>query len=957
MKKSLLLLSLCLTVTIGSRAQQSDLLNVKETTLSNGMTVWLNEDHTQPKIYGAVVVKAGAKDCPGTGIAHYFEHIMFKGNERMGTTDYAAERVWLDSISAQYDLLAQTKDDSLRSTIQKKINELSLKAADYAIPNEFNRLISKYGGSNLNAATGMDVTFYHNTFLPQFIEQWCWLNSERMINPVFRLFQAELENVYEEKNRSEDAVGGAMDKALKAVFKDHPYAEPIIGTTESLKNPRLSEMAAFYKKYYVAQNMGLVLCGDIAADSLQPLLERTFGRIPKGNDAKRNIVAMPQIEPATVPIKLPIPIVKAEALVFNGPTDYEKDAVILEVCNKMLTNGKAGMLDSLMNEHELLASMALRTAFNDAGVQVLAVIPKIFGSMKKAEKKCFEQIERLKQGNFSDELLQQVKKNMLIEAEQQLETIDSRSDLMVDVFSQGHKWQEVLAQLDELKAIGRDDIVRVANKYFTDRYLRLQKKFGISEKETLKQPGYKPIEPKNCDAKSAFAQQLEQLPNSSQALRLIDMERDAKRSRLAQGVTLYTTENPVNDIFTFKMRFLNGSKQTPVLEQLCDYLTLIGTDSLNKQQLESAWQRIGVDMEIIPGDETTTFSLTGREEQLEESLRLLNHFLTHAKGDKKSLSELKKNNKVNHSSFGKTKDDVMPVMLEYVLYGEQSKKRTQLSVKEVNKLDMEQLDKVFHELQENEVELFYCGRQATDVVARLSSELLSTAGKRNPRTEPYRRMKGYDENTVFFYHVPKSRQNFVLSYEQLAPASTAEQRAVAQLWAQYMGGGMSSVIFQNIREFRSLAYSTQGIIRMPSLPRHGADSLCFVSVAGTQADKTNQAMATLDSLLQKMPMKTENLEAARQEVLNDIQNSYPSFRNVATTIANLRLEGYEHHPDQAIAEKTTEVSAQQIMDYHRQHVADNKRVWIVIGDRKQTDFNELSRYGKVIELKKKDIFK
>ena len=222
-------------------------LQVRELKLSNGMTVWLNEDHSQPKVFGAVVVRAGAKDCPNTGIAHYFEHIMFKGTDRMGTTDYAAEKPWLDSISAQYDLLSQTKDEAERNRIQLHINELSLKAADYAIPNEFNRLISKYGGSGLNAGTSYDLTFYHNSFLPQFIEHWCWLNSERLITPVFRGFQGELENVYEEKNRAADGMGDLQNRIFGAVFKTQPYAYPILGSTENLKNPRQSDMAAFIR--------------------------------------------------------------------------------------------------------------------------------------------------------------------------------------------------------------------------------------------------------------------------------------------------------------------------------------------------------------------------------------------------------------------------------------------------------------------------------------------------------------------------------------------------------------------------------------------------------------------------------------------------------------------------------------------------------------------------------------
>ena len=222
----LILLTLCWG--IGATAGG---LDVKELKLKNGLTVWLNEDHSQPKVYGAVVVKAGAKDCPNTGIAHYLEHVLFKGTQKIGTVDYEAERVWLDSISAKYNELSETKDATRRLAIQQDISRLSQRAADYAIPNEFDRLISRYGGSGLNASTSYDVTEYHNTFAPQFLEQWCWLNSERMLNPVFRLFQGELETVYEEKNRAADnLITGAIERVMAKAFKGHPYQYPIIGS-------------------------------------------------------------------------------------------------------------------------------------------------------------------------------------------------------------------------------------------------------------------------------------------------------------------------------------------------------------------------------------------------------------------------------------------------------------------------------------------------------------------------------------------------------------------------------------------------------------------------------------------------------------------------------------------------------------------------------------------------------
>ena len=194
----------------------SDFLQVREHKLSNDLTVWLNEDHSQPKIFGAVVVKAGAKDSPNTGIAHYFEHMMFKGTDKIGTIDYESEKVLLDIIAEKYDALADTEDPNMRAHLQQIINDLSVRAAEYVIPNEFDRLISRFGGTKLNAGTSYDYTLYFNTFSPQYISQWAEINSERLVNPVFRLFQSELETVYEEKNMYGDTMAShrEIDRTL-----------------------------------------------------------------------------------------------------------------------------------------------------------------------------------------------------------------------------------------------------------------------------------------------------------------------------------------------------------------------------------------------------------------------------------------------------------------------------------------------------------------------------------------------------------------------------------------------------------------------------------------------------------------------------------------------------------------------------------------------------------------------
>ena len=935
-------------------------LQVKELKLKNGMTVWLNEDHSQPKVFGAVVVKAGAKDCPNTGIAHYFEHIMFKGTDRIGTIDYQAEKPWLDSISAQYDLLSQTKDDAERTRIQMHINELSLKAADYMIPNEFNRLISKYGGSRLNAGTGYDMTYYHNSFLPQFIEQWCWLNSERLMNPVFRGFQGELENVYEEKNRAADGMGDIQGKIMGAVFKKQPYAYPIIGSTENLKNPRLSDMSEFYKKYYVASNMGLILCGDITpSDKLTELLEQTFGRVQTGPVPQRGYSPMPDIQAGEAcEVKLPIPLLGIEALIYKAPTDFEPDAIALELANGLLSNGKAGRLDSLMNEHKVMMALATTVGFDDAAGTVLLVIPKLLGKMKTAEGRALEQVQQVMDGHFSEQQLEALKQEMLINAKQDLETIDKRSVLLIEAFSKGKTWQDILDKMESIQRVTKADVVAAAKKYYGANHITLTKKYGTSDKETLKQPGYKPISPKNMDAKSNFAKMLEQMPVQQVAVRTVDFERDVTTQQLNAHATLYYKENPVNDIFSFRLRYLDGKLHTPKLDVLSSYLSQLGTDSLKKQQLEKAWQRIGTTMEVEVGDQTFSLSLTGPDNELKPALQLLAHFLRAAKGDEEALDEAKDADKVNRKGFGKQKDDVLGPAFHRILYGQKSGFLTQLSKKEIKALQSDDLLSLFRELQHYDCELFYCGRRPIEKVATELQQTLPLAQCSRPKADTYRPLQQYAEPTVFFYDVPKSRQNYVVSYDAVSALSTAEERARFALWDEYFGGGMSSVLFQNVREFRSLAYSTDGKRITTSLVQHPQEPLGYITATGTQADKTLEALATIDSLLRQMPMKEENLEAARQSALNDIQNDYPTFREMGAYVANQRMDGYHTDSHADMARLLPAVNVQDVVQFHQQHIANNKnRAWIIIGDKKLTDLKALERYGKVVVLKKEDVYR
>ena len=414
----------------------------------------------------------------------------------------------------------------------------------------------------------------------------------------------------------------------------------------------------------------------------------------------------------------------------------------------------------------------------------------------------------------------------------------------------------------------------------------------------------------------------------------------------------------MNDIFTFTLRYKDGELHTPALNVLSGYISALGTDSLKKQQLEQAWQRMGTTIEVSSGDKTFSLSLTGLDNQFAPSLQLLAHFLSAAKGDDEALKEAKDADKVDRKSFGKQKDDVLSPALSYIIYGDKSKYLNQLSKKEIKDLKSDALLGLFRELQQYDCELFYCGRQPIENVVMAAQQALPLSQCQKPQADTYREIQQPTESVVYFYDVPKSRQNYVVSYDGIGPQPTVEQRAKLNLWEKYFAGGMSSVLFQNVREFRSLAYSTSGQSVSVSRAKYPQEPLAFFTATGTQADKTMEAIATIDSLLHQMPMKEENLEAARQSVLNSIQNNYPTFRNVGNYVANLRMNGYTYDIYADDARLIPTVSMQDVIQFHQQNIANNQnRIWLIIGDKKLTDLKALAHYGKVVELKTEDIIK
>ena len=936
-------------------------LQVKEIKLSNGLTVWLNEDHSQPQVFGAVVVKAGAKNSPNTGIAHYFEHMMFKGTDKIGTINYPAEKVLLDAIVAKYDELSLTaKDEKERSRIQSEINRLNIQAAEYVIPNEFNRLISRYGGTLLNAGTSYDYTVYFNTFSPSCIAQWAELNSERLLNPVFRMFQTELETVYEEKNMHRDDVfRDAMEKILERFFYPHPYAYSILGSAQYLKNPRLSEMMDFFDAYYVASNMGLILSGDFDTETCLPILEAAFSRIRDKEVPRMEQKALPPFQgEEKFQVRLPIPLVKGAAFAFRGVPANHPDQVALNIVIGLLNNSNGtGYFDQLMVNRKLMAAMTLNESFNDAGFLGIAVVPKlVFQTLANAKELVWEEVERIKNGDFSEEMFSSLKLEQKRKYVSRLEAISSRSEMMITLFSQGKSWHSYLEEIERINNLTKEDVIATARKYFTGSYLYVTKKTGKYPKDNLPKPNLQPVIPRNAEVSSDYARQLEKIPVKEVKPRFLDFKKDVRILSLAPLAKLYASPNAVNDIFTLNISFGTGKTECPELIQLTSYLPLLGTRELSFEAFRGKLQTLGSTL-LFEVDRNRFFiKVSGFDANFNETMALVSSFMQQAKAENKKIKKLTDEEKVAKKTFYKSTEDLAHALLEKIKNGEKSSYLNKLSLAEIKKLKGNDLLRIFGQTQHTACNVIYCGALPPEEVAACLKENIDLDSITRASHSPvYRQLTDYDEPAVYFCDVPDASQSIIYSYVKGGGLPDESSRHAARLFSGYFGGDMSSLMFQEIREFRSFAYRTSGQYTLLPLALQDKPGE-FITMLSTQNDKTIDALSVLDELIRQMPVKPERLPAVRQSLINQLSNDYPTFRKIPGRIASLLNEGYLSDPNEKLIAGLSQIEMTDILRFYEENIKNRPVIYTITGNSRKIDMEKLSAFGKIIKVKKEDLY-
>lgn len=925
--------------------------------LDNGMTVILNPNQLENEVTGIVVFKVGSKDDPATatGLAHYMEHMLFKGTPQIGTTNYEAEKVHLDKIIQLYDELAATKDTAIRSEIQAQINQESLKANEYVINNELWNTLMEMGGTGLNAGTGPDETYYFNSFPPGQIENWLELYSHRFIEPVFRGFQAELEVVYEEKNMYSDMFfSNLLEQFNKNFFKKHPYGQQTtIGTIEHLKNPQLSKMIEFYNTWYVANNMALVLSGNFDPNKIIPIIKEKFGRLKSGEVPEHKqytedpFIGREFVSGRYSPVKIGL-------IGYRTVTDQDPDRIVLDVTNGILSNSSStGLLDQLMMDNQITASAVFDMPYQDHGATIFLFIPKIIGqSLDKAEALIHNQLSNLKKGNFDDQLIETIKLEKYVQYQTSLESNSSVAMMLAESFAKDKPLEEIFSYPERIMKVNKQDVINAANKYFGDNFLAFYSKMGFSKPEKIEKPGFKPVI-SNKEINSDYVNNLREKSKIDLSYQPVDFKTDIQTKELKPGINLYHVLNPVNDIFNLNIVYQTGELQLKELGYVASALAYSGSKSKISKVFRSEMGLLGCTYSFSSNNDYFTISLSGPEKNLPPALSLINELFNDPEFTQTTLDKISEDEKMNRKFERAEPQSVADALNEYARYGDRSSYIKRLSLKEVSALNSEKLINCLNELKTYQAEIHFSGNTSIDELSDVIQENFRFADKLKPGTAPINHaINEYKENTILFTSNKKAVQSNINFLINGAPF-TKENHAAINAFNTYFGGSFSGIVMQEIREFRSLSYSATGTYSIPAKSNYAS---AYSGYVGTQADKTHEALEVYTGILTNMPEKPERMKMVKDYLTLSAQTSRPGFRNLSQAVNRWKRLGYTEDPQISLMESYQNMEFNTITEFHQHFIKNKPLVISIVANKKLIDPQSLSKYGTLKIIPEKALF-
>lgn len=926
-------------------------------TLDNGLKVYLSVNKEAPRIQTYIAVRTGSKNDPAetTGLAHYLEHLMFKGTDKFGVTDTEAEAPLLDDIEARYESYRKLTDPEERRHAYHEIDSVSQLAAKFFIPNEYDKLMAIIGSEGSNAYTSEDVTCYIEDIPSNEVENWAKVQSDRFQNMVIRGFHTELEAVYEEYNMHLTSDIDKMFVAMSSkLFPTHPYGtQTTIGTQEHLKNPSISNIKAYFKKWYVPNNVAICMAGDFDPDEVMGIIKKYFGEWKPGNDIEQPV--FPEQPIISEPIDTTVIGLEAETIWlgwrFGKASSLQADT--LQVVEQMLSNGTAGLIDLNINQQmKMLEAWASSQTNMDYSMFLLGGTPLEGQSLDDVRGLLLSEIDKLKKGEFSDDLLPSVVNNLKLQYYNALESNRSRASMFVDAFINGTPWKQEVEWLSRLEGMTKEQIVAFANQHFQNNYVAVYKRQGVDPtQKKIEKPAITPI-PTNRDMVSDFVKDIQNTKVNPIEPKFVDFKRDLTFGEAEAKLPYVYVKNVENGRFTLAFRYEFGEESDVRYNYAAEYLDYLGTDSLTAEQLKQQFYKLACNYNINIDDRSITVSLNGLSENMPQALALLEHVMQHAKADDDAYSQyiaLREKGRMDRKA---DQDANFQYLFNYGIYGSYNPIRNDFTAQQLAETNPQDLLDLLKNLKQYEHTILYYGPMSEKEMAEVVTKQHPTDHLKDVPEGKHYAIQPTPQNEVLI--APYDAKNIYMRMFHNEPRQwNHDNDAIQALFNEYYGGGMNTIVFQEMRETRGLAYNAYALYLQP---QHKDESEYFFTHIITQNDKMMDCVRQFHVILDTMPQSPNAFNIAKESLTKRLASQRYTKFGLINSWLWAKEHGIDYDMNQRIYEAIPALTMQDIVKFEQERMAHKPFRYIILGDEKELDMKALQQYGPIKRVSTEEIF-
>lgn len=933
----------------------NDPTNTQIYTLKNGLKVYMSVNKEEPRIQSYIAVKAGSKFDPAetTGLAHYLEHMMFKGTHNIGTKDWKAEKKILDKIAQKFEEHKNEQDETKKRAIYKQIDELSYEASKLTIANEYDKMVSSLGAKGTNAYTSFDETVYINDIPANEIEKFLMLEGERFQTLVLRLFHTELETVYEEFNRSQDNDGRwVYQGVLEGLFPNHPYGfQTTIGVGEHLKNPSMYNIIDYYNTYYRPNNVAICLSGDLDVEKTLSLVEKYFGNwqnkeIPEFKMPKDEALSAPVVKETFGPQQETVYV----GFKFDGAGT--QDAKMLSLIDMIMANSQAGLIDLNLNlKQKVLGAGSFPQILKDHSAHFLYAYPKEGQTLDQVKDLLLAEIENVKNGNFDDWLVEASINNLKLNRIQTIEKNRGRAGLMVDAFINEIAWEEYIFEYDAMEKISKEDIMAFAKEHYKENYVVSYKKMGDANRHAVPKPEITQLE-LDRESSSTFFKAFEQVKSSQLDPMFVDFEKSIARDQV-NGYEISYVENKNNELFSLSYIFDIGSDHSKEMALAVSYLPYLGTDKYSAADLKKEFYRLALDFNVNTSRDQMYITLSGLEKNVKEGVGLFEHILANVIPNENAYKEMISDKIKNRADAKLDKTNILRGgLVNRARYGADNPFNDKLSEAQLKAMNVNELTGIIKKLTQYEHRIFYYGQKSLSQIKPLLEAMHKAPAQKStiPEKKEYTE-QNFTQSKVYFapYDMQQVEVYLLASDVKFDP----KLMAASQLFNEYFGAGLSSIIFQEIREKKALAYSAYSFYSNAS---KADDNNYVFAYIGTQHDKIQEALNAMNELMNNMPEAELQFKGAKEAVIKKLESSRTTGSSIYWTYEANKKRGVEHDLNQQIYEEVQQMDMGSLVDFFNQHIKDKQFSICVIGNPETLDKKVLKSMGNIEEVSLEELF-